>query len=347
MKNAETPSQKTDERSTHQQELVFHAKRGSRNIFTKNERGVTDAICFMFNSFAMGDIIASVPVVKYMIDRYFPTHEHYCVVIKPEYRILLPFVPDKNILDYNKKENMWGIPETYAISALNQKKDGRITRVTPKHMHLSTYASIQLADRVLPYEDMQYVPLQEVDVSHFGVDFTKAVVLVTSYRDVTRMWHAEHVLGVASWLKENGFIPVFIGKTDMDQHIQENLRPKTSLPDDVSEYGVDLRNKTSLLELASIMKHSRAVCGVDSGPIHLAGTTHTPIICGYTSVSSENRIPLRKGITIPIEPAISCIGCESAWHSSYWNFENCFYKHSDCCAQMTSDKFIDELKKLL
>lgn len=347
MKNAETQFLTSDEKSTRQQELVYHVKHGSKKIFQLNERRVTDPICFMINSFAMGDIIATAPVIKYMVERYFPDHQHYCVVIKPEYRVFFPFVPDSNILDYNKKDNLWGIPSIYAISSLNTKKEGRITRCTPKHMHLSTYAGIQMADRILSFDDLHYVPLQQVDVSGFGVDFSKAVILVTSYRDVTRMWHAEHLLGVATWLKENGFIPVFIGKTDMDQHIPENLRPKTSLPDDVSSYGVDLRNKTTLLELASIMKHSRAVCGVDSGPIHLAGTTHTPIVCGYTSVSSENRIPIREGITIPIEPNIHCIGCESKWHSSYWNFENCYFKNTECCTQMTADKFIDALKKLL
>lgn len=308
----------------------------------------TDGICFMINSFAMGDIIATAPVVKYMVDRYFPDHNDYSLVVKPEFRVFFPFVPDKNVFNYDKKENMWGIPQTHAIAPLNTKKESRIIRGTPKHMHLSTYAGIQMADRILSFDELNYVELPKVDVSKFGVDFSKAVIFVTSYRDVTRMWKPEHILEVASWVKDNGFIPVFIGKTDMDHTIQESLRPKTSLPDDISEYGVDLRNKTTILGLASIMSQSLAVCGVDSGPIHLAGTTKTPIVCGYTSVSSEYRIPIRKNaITIPIEPNIPCIGCESRWHSSYWNFENCYHKHVDCVGGMTPDKFISALKFIL
>jgi len=147
-----------------------------------------------------------------------------------------------------------------------------------------------LSDRILPEKDLQYVSLEPVDVSDFDIDFSRAVVLVTSYRDVTRMWHSEHVLNVAEWLKVKGFMPIFIGKTDMDKTAREQIIPKSALPDDVSEYGIDLRNRTSLSQLASIMAQSRAVCGLDSGPIHLAGTTEVPIICGYTSVAPEHRL---------------------------------------------------------
>jgi len=120
------------------------------------------------------------------------------------------------------------------------------------------------------------------------------------------------------------------------------------LPDDITEYGVDLRNETTIEELASIFGEAKAVCGIDSGPIHLAGTTSIPIICGYTSVSPEFRIPYRKeGKTIAITPEIECIGCESRWRSNFWNFENCYYDTIECCKQMTSDKFISALKQVL
>jgi hypothetical protein len=302
----------------------------------------------MLNSIAMGDVIASVPVIKYMIETYYPTHENYRVVAKPHFRELFPFVPDCNFLDYDKKDNMWGIPANYPISTINRKNDARLTRNTPKHMHLSEFASISLADRILSRDHLNYVSLQQVPIDHYGIDFSKAVILITSYRDVTRMWHSQYILEVAEWVTSQGLIPVFIGKTDIvEGNNREAIKPKTSLPDDISMCGVDLRNKTTISELATIFSKAKAVCGLDSGPIHLAGTTNVPIVCGYTSVSSEFRIPIRKdGVTIPIEPAIECIGCESKWHSTYWNFENCYMKHIDCCKQMTSDKFINALNTI-
>lgn len=308
-----------------------------------------DPICFMLNSIAMGDVIASAPVVKYMIDNFYPDHKNYRLCLKKEFRIFFPFVPDENILDFDKKDNMWGIPDNYPIATLNRKNDARLIRLIPKHMHLSHYASIQLSGRIIDKKFLNYIKPDtgKVDVNKFGIDYSKAVILITSHRDVTRMWKTESILGFADYLKSKGFIPVFIGKSDMDSDKGNNIRTKINLPEDISNFGVDLRNKTSILELVEMMGKSRAVCGVDSGPIHLAGTTSVPIVCGYTSVSSEFRIPIREhGITIPLEPSIECIGCESKWHSTYWNFENCYQKTIECVSMLTTDMFINAFNKI-
>ena len=302
-------------------------------------------VCYMLNSLAMGDVIAAVPVVKHMIETYHPDPSTYMVVAKEMFRPFFHFVPDSNFHNFENQENNWGIPTTFAISCLNQKKVATITRPTPKFMHLGQFAALKLANRYLPEEILRYVPLKDVDVSHFGVDFSKAIILITSYRDLTRAWPADSMLSVARFIVKKGYIPVFIGKTDMN--LNTNIAPKTVMPDNIG-IGVDLRNKTSVSELATILKLSKAVCGLDSGPIHLAGCSETTIICGYTSISPEHRIPYReKGETYAIVPNIPCIGCESRWHSHFWNFENCYLEHIDCCKAMTASKFIKILEKVL
>ncbi len=306
-----------------------------------------DPFCFMFNSIAMGDILAAVPVVKYMVETYYTRPDSYTVVAKKQFRCLFPFVPDANFFDFDNKEANWGMPEKFLLGILTKKNEPGVTRLTPKHMTLGQYASIALADRILPEKHLNYVPLDWVDISHFELP-KRYVVLITSYRDKTRMWHADHILGVARWLKTKGITPVFIGKTDMDKTAREAVIPKSALPDDVSDFGIDLRNKTSIPELAGILGNAAAVCGLDSGPIHLAGTTDVPIVCGYTSVSPEFRIPARViGNTYAIAPEIECIGCESRWRSNFWNYENCYYGHINCCASMTAARFINVLDTIL
>lgn len=303
----------------------------------------------MFNTVALGDVVASVPIVKYMVKNYYTFPDSYLVVAKQIFRPLFPFVPDENFHDFDVKDNMWDIPKSFSVGRFNKQKVEMDIRLTPKKIHLSQYASIIFAGELLPMKRLYYVPLQEVDVSHYNIDFRKTVVLVTTHRDLTRAWHPDYILEVAKWLGAKGLTPVFIGKTDVvEKHNKESYLPKNSLPEDVSQFGIDLRNKTSIAELASIFRQARAVCGLDSGPIHLAGTTTIPIVCGYTSVSPEYRIPYRpEGKTYPIVPQIACIGCESRWRSNFWNFENCYLKHIDCCKSMTSDKFIDILSKIL
>lgn len=301
--------------------------------------------CFMLNSLALGDVIAAVPVIKYMIERYHPTTETYYVVAKSMFRNLLYFVPDKCFKDFDQKDDNWGVPLDFAISCINQKKSP-ITRGTPKMMTLGQFASIKLADRILPAKNLQYVALPEVDVSSFGLSNKKYVIFVSTYRDETRMWPADSLLQTAAFVKSRGYIPVFIGKTDMN--IESHLVPKTSLPENIDEFGVDLRNRTSILELASLMKHAKAVVGLDSGPIHLAGTTDVPIVCAYTSVLAEHRVPNRlRGPICAINADIDCIGCESTWCSHFWNFEKCYLGHADCSNKLTADLFIRPLKKIL
>lgn len=306
-----------------------------------------DPFAFVLNSIAMGDVLAAVPVIKYLTDNYYVTPESYRLVIKKYFRDFFPFIPDANIIDFDKQG--WDLPTGMPMGLLNKKSEGTITRNTPKSMHLSQYASLAFADRLIPLDDLQYVALPEVDVSKFEIDFTKAVILVTTYRDVTRMWYSNDIIELSKWIKSKGLIPVFVGKTDMDLDLEKkHLIPKSHLPADAAEYGVDLRNKTSILELATIIGQAKAICGVDSGPIHLAGTTSTPIVCAYPTVLPEYRIPTRKkGKTYAILSRIECANCESRWRTSYHSFEKCFFGHGDCCKDFTADRFIAHLTKIL
>lgn len=310
-----------------------------------------DPFAFILNTIAMGDVIAAAPVVKYMIDNYYTDESTYIVVAKKQFwPFFLPFVPQHRLRDFDdKSEEFWGIPKGWAVGLLNKPNDSRIVRNTPKAMHLSDYASLVFADRIIDRKYLNYVPIERVDVSHYGINFHRSVILVSTYRDVTRQWPAHEMLALAKWINDQGLTPVFIGKTDMDQHLEKkHLIPKSSLPEDVSKYGEDLRNETSIVELASIMDNAIAVCGVDSGPIHLAGTTKTTIVCGYTTVAPEHRVPTRQeGNTVALVPNLECAGCESRWRTNLWNFEHCYYKHANCCNMMTAQRFIKVLDKLL
>lgn len=308
-----------------------------------------DPFGFVINSIAMGDVIALVPVIKYMVDNFYTDPATYRVVAKKHFRPFFPFVPDSSFEDFDLKDKFWNIPDGWPIGVLNRKNDHRMVRNTPKQLILGQYAGLMLVDKLIPVEHLNYVPLEPVDVSHFGVDFSNSVILISSFRDETRAWPARHILDTAKWLKSKGVTPVFVGKTDMEHdNEKKSIVPKSRLPADVSAFGVDLRNKTTIQELASLMGKAKAVCGVDSGPIHLAGTTSVPIICGYTSVSPEYRVPIRKeGKTYPIVPELECIGCESRWRTNFWNFENCYMKHIECVNMLTSKRYTEILETLI
>jgi hypothetical protein len=301
---------------------------------------ISDPVCYSMNSISMGDVIAAAPIIKYAIETYHKNTD-YKVLVRPYYwDIFKSFIPEDKLGDQS-------LPFTFhppwQIRYLNTPRSTN-ARTTSMHMHLSTFASIQFLNRLIDVDYMNYLPLPKVDVSHFNLNLDKSVLIIVTYRDEVRKISFDTVAGIAEWVKSRGLIPVYIGKVDASEMWKDSPFKLSfdSLPE-----GVDLLNKTSLLEMASIMARSRAVVGLDSGPIHVAGTTSVPIVCGFTNVDPKHREPIRKkGIFIPITPEVECAHCQSNWWLNYYDFGFCYFKHADCLKQMTATKFISALESI-
>ncbi len=307
----------------------------------------SDPVCYSINSRALGDVIAAAPVLKYAINTYHKDGDYRVIVIKA-FRDLLSFIPDSKILDLD--DSTWRFDKDYAIRRLNNvgaPKTSRICRLTPAKLSLSHYASIGLLSQVFANDSdiYNYLPLKAVDVSKFGVDFSKAVLLIVTYRNINRSLTKEALLNVAEFIFNTGYTPVYVGRTKDGFWKVEAASTLFTAPN----FGVDLVNKTSIFELATIMTKSIATLGVDSGLIHLAGTTSTPIIAGYTNVDWRLRLPARKtGKTFVVEPdAMECLYCSSKWLKDFYNFGKCYYGHINCVRTLTADKYIEKLKLIL
>jgi hypothetical protein len=302
---------------------------------------IGDKTIYCLNTAAVGDLIASAPSIKYAIDNFHKRSEYF-VGIHEHFKPLFPFVPEDKFLevkaDYDK---------TFAVRHLNMLGVGGMNcKLTPSRMKLTEYASIGLLGRVLSDYQTQYISLPKVDLSHFGIDFSKAVILVTTFRDKQRSILGTELVKIAEYVQSKGLAPVYVGKTGAISIWKNNLA-KTDF--EYPGFGIDLMNKTSLVELASIMGQAKAVVGMDSGPIHLAFTTDVPVVCGFTTISPDLRIPYR-GLarTEAVVPNIACNFCESSWSLNTWNFNNCPRKMelAECVTKMTADKFITGLNKL-
>lgn len=300
---------------------------------------ISDPVCYSLNSISMGDVIAAAPIIKYAINT-FHKNTDYKVLVKPYYYDIFDFVPKDKIADQGQ---VFTCVIPWQIRYLNTPRSTN-ARTTSMHMHLTTFASIQLLNRLIEVDDMKYLPFSKVDVSHFNLDFSKCVLIVVTYRDEVRKIPFETVSGVAQWVRSRGLIPVYIGRVDESEMWKDS---PFRLSFDTLPEGVNLLNKTTVLEMASIMALSRVVVGMDSGPIHVAGTTSVPIVCGFTNVAPEHRVPIRdNGIFIPIVPEVECAHCQSRWCLNYHDFGYCYFKHVDCLKQMTALKFIRALESL-
>ena len=304
---------------------------------------IADPVCYSLNSISMGDVIAAAPVIKYAIE-HFHKNTDYHVLVRPYYFDLFNhFVPADKLSDQSQPFSC-NVP--WQIRYLNTPRTTN-ARTTSMHMHLSTFASIQLLNRIIPEEKRHYLPLPQVNTDHFNIDFSKTVLIIVTFRDAVRRISFETVAGITEWVLNKGFTPVYIGRVDTSEMWKDSPF-KLSFDALPQMGGIDLLNKTSILELASIMNKARAVVGLDSGPIHVAGTTKVPIVCGFTNVAPEHRYPIRAaGTFIPVVPTLDCSHCQSRWCLNYHDFGFCYFKHTECIKQMTAAKFTAALDGLL
>lgn len=302
---------------------------------------VSDKIIYCLNGAAVGDLVAAAPVVKFMID-YYHQNADYRVALIEDFREIFWFVPDDKIIPVAEKYD-----PSFAVRKLNMDGGGgNVARLTPSRLKLTHYACIGLTSRILPDSVLKYVPLPEVDVSKFNVDFSKAAIFITTYRDITRAWKGSEIIKVAKYVEEQGLTPVFIGKTGKFSIW------KTLAVSDFEDpgFGVDLRNQTTLSELATIMGKSKVVFGMDSGPLHLAFTTNVPVVAGFTNVEPTLRIPARDSgaLTSVVVPKSICRFCQSNMNLDFWNFTKCprGQQLPECTQQMTGEEFIEAFKRL-
>lgn len=146
---------------------------------------------------------------------------------------------------------------------------------------------------------------------------------------------------IIDYIRERGLTPVFLGKSVMDTGNARNIHTAFGGEIDYTK-GVDLRDKTSLMQAASVISRSAFVIGHDNGLLHLAGGTDAPIIFGYNIASPEHREPSRKvGRTYNVvltHEELACNFCQSLTNFVIgYNFRECFYGDRKCMSMLFED----------
>lgn len=141
---------------------------------------------------------------------------------------------------------------------------------------------------------------------------------------------------------EKGVTPVFLGK----QVLMEKYAAKF-LPYDFHK-GLDLRERTNLLQATAIIKRAKFIIGMDNGLLHMAGCTTTPIIFGQNVTEVHHRDIRRKtGLTINVTSSrelTPCIGCQSRMrYVPGHDFRKCFFEGWAVDRKCLTDIFSDNL----
>jgi len=176
-----------------------------------------------------------------------------------------------------------------------------------------------------------------------------------------KLFRASVMVPIIEWVLKQGYQAVIVGtKTSFvsAQTADGSIEPITmrdeidKIPSQIFDACLDLREKTTLLELRDVCGYASAVVGVDGGTTHLAGTTNTNIIYGLTTTLPKHRYISRHGdpnykIRYVGPRNLECAGCQSNWLLYFHHdFRFCPYGDNICTELLHPEDFINGLKEL-
>lgn len=145
-----------------------------------------------------------------------------------------------------------------------------------------------------------------------------------------KRWPAEYFAQVAKEKIQEGWQVLIFGSAKEDE-LAETI--KQHLGEDCH----NLCGKTSLVEAMELLSLAKVVISNDSGLMHIAAAVGSPLIVIYGSSSPRFTPPLAKNVAI-VSQELSCSPC----------FKRvCPLEHFNCMRQLTSDKIISHINRLL
>jgi ADP-heptose:LPS heptosyltransferase len=240
---------------------------------------------FLLNTGGLGDNIAALPAIKYISEQYSHVTPYVYV---PNY-----FLPLAN----NMLPSIDFRPFSKGHELFDNKLPGRQTLMKVHDTlstHLVDFAFHSLANKQVSSEHKNYLKLntEVIDITKFQLP-KEYVIITTGYTAPIREFLPEKVNAIVKYLCDKQVPVIFMGnKNTASGGIVDNIIGEFSSEIDYSK-GVDLINKTTLLEAGKIISEAKAIVGVDNGLLHLAGCSDVPIIGGFTSVDPILRNPYR------------------------------------------------------
>lgn len=142
-----------------------------------------------------------------------------------------------------------------------------------------------------------------VNIAKFcGLDIScPYIILAPGANWPNKRWPTEHFAALADMIFAKNKIPVLIG-AKADEYFAEEIISAARIPP------VNLVGKTTLKELAYIIKQAQAFVGGDTGPMHLAVAVGTPVVALFGPTDAKRNGPYGdKNIVLNIDA--DCAGC--------------------------------------
>ena len=237
----------------------------------------------------LGDLICATPTIKKLSESY---EQQITILSKmPELFKNNPYV-DKS---YKYSSVDIGYFNTHFIMHNSFYNVGKKNEYGIEYKHnridIRQFHAINLGFQLLESEmDCYYRPTEDCKID---IPKGEYVVIHPTQNWATRTWSEENWTELVQRLTDHGIIVVAIGKDSSETGFFNVNKPVFRLKTDKI---INLINKTSISDCWHLIENSNAVITMDSGILHLAGTTNANIVLLGSSINPEYRIPYRLGV---------------------------------------------------
>jgi hypothetical protein len=292
-----------------------------------------------------GDLICELVAVIWNVKHHPHVHFHIWV---PDY--LLDFakhvLPGQTVRPFSKAKSKF----RHDIQGMTTEW---CTNHTAMRTHPVDYGFHMLSDRhIYDLNEKNYPRVDMTRITpHFDLPERYIVIQGTAAEPVKTM-PVPTLEAVAKYAIGKDYTPVYLGKEESHTGFKD-MKAKASIIQADFSNGINLINKTTVLEAAGIIAGAKAFVGMDSGLVHIAGCTDTPIIAGYTLADPVHLAPIRHGSQTyefyPVEPGKDIPNrYYQTWYSGFMkgDFRE-FPGWPAVVADMTPDKFLSKLALVL
>lgn len=247
---------------------------------------ITKQVCLNLSECpALGDLICATPTIRKLYESY----EQKITVVSPMPELFknLPYVE----ASYKSTSIDWEFFNEHYVMHNSFTNVGKKNEqgVEMKHnmMDIRQYHAVQLGF-MLDDDELacDYIPLEKAK-NIIPYKYT-LIHPVTTWAN--RTWPAEKWMELVKKLNNDGVYVISIGKDSSETGFFNVNKPVFNF--DIP-HGMNLMNKTSISECYHLINNATCFITMDSGLLHLAGTTNTPIMHLGSSLNPNFRKPHR------------------------------------------------------
>ena len=237
---------------------------------------------------SLGDLLCATPTIRKLAEVY----EQKITVVSnmPELFKNLEYVE----ASYKASSINWQYFNAHYIMHnsfyLVGKRDERGVEMKHNTMDIRQFHAVHLGFMLNESEmECDYVPLEDcsIDIPH---DVYVVIHPVTTWAN--RTWEAKKWMELTKQLNDRNIPVISLGKDSSETGFFNVDKPVFNFE---IPLGLNLMNKTSISDCYHIINNAACIITMDSGLLHLAGTTNTPIIHLGSSLNPKLRAPYRQG----------------------------------------------------